>query len=1242
LTLITSTVSFAETISVAIDDSVTLPAGEGSHSIPVLENDSVIDGGLLMVTEITQGALGAVSIDEGGTSLSYLLTSESCGQDSFTYTIADGLGGTDSATVEIEISCPEEVVDEPATTTTAPDETNTTTSAPDGTTTTTAATQAGTTTTVQPTTTTTAPAPLDLSTAAHLIVKLVAGLSLEEQAEVITSHGGVESSVIGVLRLHMVAVAPDTVDDSVAAFASDPAVLSVDLDLPRAAEGVPNDPDYADQWALPLIGWDDVYGVVAPAGSSTIAVLDTGVDADTPDLAGRVVGGWSFDGVDPASDASGHGTSVATIAAARVDDGKGIAGVGYAGVSIMPVRVLGDDGTGQDSDIIEGLVWAVDHGADVVVMAFSNPGESAALQVAVDYAWARGVVLVAAAGNDGGSAPTYPAGLAKVVGVGATTSTDAVWAGSNRSNAVFMVAPGVGIASSVGTVTGTSSSAAMVAGAAAVMQAHESSVSPSVIVGRLARNAEAVEGAAGNGRLHLGRALVDDSTDGVIPAGAPGGGPFVGPYIAALTRNMALTFAGTGGGSVTITASAGQTVNAPVTCGGSGTAQTSQTVTSTCSPNITFNAPGATSPSATFTAAPDGSSTFGGWSGQVNMGLGNTCLALVNPCASGLMGPGPAMTVTFDDTRATAISVDCPATVAINQGSVCVVTVTDVDSGTKSNPAGTVEFSSDQTGNFSSSSCTLAPLVSDPDSSSCQVGYRPTADAGTHTITGDYQGSAVHEASSDDFDLTVTERSTSTVVDCDSPVAIDEASTCLVTVTDTDSGSKSDPSGSVDFSSSNPGGSFDFTSCSLVSDGVAGTFTSSCSVDYTGDAAQTDTITAEYNEASSALHASSSDTDLVVVTLRDTTTSVDCSPATVAINQGSVCVVTVTDVDRGSASPPSGDVHFSRNASLSATGSTGTFDSGSCTLVDNLDGESSSCSVEYTPTSVAGDHVIDAAYQGSTLHEVSNDSFSIEAELRPSSTTIDCDPEVVALGSPSTCTVTVTDVEGAGTKSSPTGNVSFATSGSGTFTPGQCALLPNPDGESSSCSVLYASTVASVDTIRADYQGSDVHAPSSGTFQYVVTYDPNGGFVTGGGWINSPAGASTLFPTATGRANFGFVSKYQKGASVPTGNTEFQFHAGNLNFKSTVYEWLVISGGHRAQYKGSGTINGSGNYGFILTAIDEDRRNPGQPDRFRIRIWNKATGAVVYDNQIGTGDDVDLTASGTLVQGSIVIHVPKK
>ena len=88
---------------------------------------------------------------------------------------------------------------------------------------------------------------------------------------------------------------------------------------------------------------------------------------------------------------------------------------------------------------------------------------------------------------------------------------------------------------------------------------------------------------------------------------------------------------------------------------------------------------------------------------------------------------------------------------------------------------------------------------------------------------------------------------------------------------------------------------------------------------------------------------------------------------------------------------------------------------------------------------------------------------------------------------------------------------------------------------------------------------------------YVVVYDPSAGFVTGGGWIMSPVGACMLTPdcqTSTGKANFGFNAKYKKGASTPDGDTEFQFQAGNLNFKATVYDWLVING-PKAQYQGN-------------------------------------------------------------------------
>jgi len=156
------------------------------------------------------------------------------------------------------------------------------------------------------------------------------------------------------------------------------------------------------------------------------------------------------------------------------------------------------------------------------------------------------------------------------------------------------------------------------------------------------------------------------------------------------------------------------------------------------------------------------------------------------------------------------------------------------------------------------------------------------------------------------------------------------------------------------------------------------------------------------------------------------------------------------------------------------------------------------------------------------------------------------------------------------------------------------------------------------------------------TFQYVVAYDPSAGFVTGGGWINSPAGAYVANPSLAGKANFGFESRYQNGNSVPTGNTEFQFKVANFNFKSTSYEWLVVSGA-KARYRGVGTVNGVAGYGFELTAWDGQANGGGGTDRFRIKIWNANQGnGVVYDNQMGAADGADPTT--TLGGGSIVIH----
>jgi len=149
----------------------------------------------------------------------------------------------------------------------------------------------------------------------------------------------------------------------------------------------------------------------------------------------------------------------------------------------------------------------------------------------------------------------------------------------------------------------------------------------------------------------------------------------------------------------------------------------------------------------------------------------------------------------------------------------------------------------------------------------------------------------------------------------------------------------------------------------------------------------------------------------------------------------------------------------------------------------------------------------------------------------------------------------------------------------------------------------------------------------------VVIYNPNGGFITGGGWIDSPAGAYTPNPLLTGKASFGFVSKYKPGKATPDGNTEFQFRSASFNFKSTDYEFMVISGA-KATLKGTGTVNGQGNYDFTLQAIDGQVNGGGGQDKFRIRIKNG--NQVIYDNEISNGENDDPTT--LLGGGSIVIH----
>ena len=207
--------------------------------------------------------------------------------------------------------------------------------------------------------------------------------------------------------------------------------------------------------------------------------------------------------------------------------------------------------------------------------------------------------------------------------------------------------------------------------------------------------------------------------------------------------------------------------------------------------------------------------------------------------------------------------------------------------------------------------------------------------------------------------------------------------------------------------------------------------------------------------------------------------------------------------------------------------------------------------------------------------------------------------------------------------------------GDGTSEPG----LVSEAGGAGTVSGTHVFAAAGIYTVRLSI--TDSSGATAQVSRDIVVYDASAGFVTGDGWIMSPAGAYKAKPALRGRATFGFVSRYQKGAKVPTGHTEFQFRAAGLNFHSNSYDWLVVAGA-RAQYKGTGTINGAGDYRFKLTAIDGNINGGGTVDRFRIRIWHyDATlqaDVVDYDNQIDPSTEGTLAEGTAIGAGSIVIH----
>ncbi|MDD5298371.1 MAG: S8 family serine peptidase, partial [Rhodocyclaceae bacterium] len=285
-----------------------------------------------------------------------------------------------------------------------------------------------------------------------------------------------------------------------------------------ASTSSPNDTLLPSQWALAMIQANKAWEVTSGSPDVVVAVLDTGVALAHPDLRNKLVPGINIlDVSKDTSDDNGHGTHVSGIISAEANNGLGIAGIAW-GSPIMPVKVMGASGEGRYSDVADGIVWAVDHGARILNLSLGGYSYSQTLADAVAYAQYKNTTIVAAVGNDGNANPIYPAALPNVLGVAATDENDAAWRQSNRGGAVRLSAPGTNILSTTLTgaysaASGTSVAAAHVSGVAALVLSANSALNASQLQDILFRTADdlgdtGLDPVFGHGRVNAARAVV--------------------------------------------------------------------------------------------------------------------------------------------------------------------------------------------------------------------------------------------------------------------------------------------------------------------------------------------------------------------------------------------------------------------------------------------------------------------------------------------------------------------------------------------------------------------------------------------------------------------------------------------------------------------------------------------------------------------------------------------------------------
>ncbi|MCL4426664.1 MAG: S8 family serine peptidase [Firmicutes bacterium] len=376
----------------------------------------------------------------------------------------------------------------------------------------------------------------------ELVVKFRTGLSGTEMAETLRLNRASIKGYIPALGVKVLRIPAGLESVAAQQLMASGQVLYAEPNYLAQATYLPNDPYYAGdyqtsrdgrqhQWALPKVNAPAAWDVTRSLNTGLLlAIIDTGIDYAHPDLSAKVardsagqVLGYNFvaNTADPRDD-NGHGTHVSGIAAAATDNSTGIAGISFNSVKIMPIKVLDAAGSGTYSVIVNAIVWAADNGARVISMSLGGGSYSQALQDACNYAWAKGVAIVAASGNDGRKTISYPGGNNHVLAVGASDEQDAIASFSNWGIDVGFAAPGVHILSTMPTydvnlttasgfyknydsLSGTSMATPFVGGLAAMLLAQNPSQSNVWALQQIQRTADNVSGTANGGwNIHYG------------------------------------------------------------------------------------------------------------------------------------------------------------------------------------------------------------------------------------------------------------------------------------------------------------------------------------------------------------------------------------------------------------------------------------------------------------------------------------------------------------------------------------------------------------------------------------------------------------------------------------------------------------------------------------------------------------------------------------------------------------------